>query len=97
MFMLFYADIRFFARPPFNSLVSDWFRGFSKKKHLNACDFAQEFLRSGMLYRPGKSLKRRSKSSSLYSKKNFLLFFVSDIISGGLLSHLGPLCLAANH
>jgi len=38
-----------------------------------------------MLYRPGKSLKRRGKSSSLHSKKNFLLggcgFFVSDIIS----------------
>jgi len=35
--------------------------------------------------------------------KKFLLegygFFVSDIISGGLLGHLGPLCLAlgANH
>jgi len=51
-----------------------------------------------MLYRPGKSLKRRSKSSSLHSKKKFLLgecgFFVSDVISGGLLEHLGPLCLA---
>jgi len=51
-----------------------------------------------MLYRPGKSLKRRGKSSSLHSKKNFLLggcgFFVSDVISGGLLGHLGPLCLA---
>jgi len=23
-------------------------------------------------------------------------FFVSDVISGGLLGHLGPLCLAAN-
>jgi len=51
-----------------------------------------------MLYRPGKSLKRRSKSSSLHSNKNFLLgeykFFVSDVISGGFLGHLGPLCLA---
>jgi len=53
--------------------------------------------------RPGKSLKRRSKSFSLHSNKNFLLggcgFFVSDVISGGLLGHLGPLCLAlgANH
>ena len=41
-----------------------------------------------MLYRPGKSLKRRGKSSSLHSKKNFLLggfgFFVSDVISEGL-------------
>jgi len=51
-----------------------------------------------MLYRPGKSLKRFGKSSGLHSKKNFLLggdgFFVSDVISGGLLGHLGPLCLA---
>jgi len=51
-----------------------------------------------MLYRPSKSLKRRGKSSSLHSKKIFLLqvcgFFVSDVISGGLLGHLGPLCLA---
>jgi len=71
---------------------------FGKKKHLNARGFAQEFLRFGMLYRPGKSLKRRGKSSSLHSKKNFLLgvcgFFVSDVISGGLLGHLGPLYLA---
>ena len=49
------------------------------------------------------SLKTRGKSSSLHSKKYFLLggcgFFVSDVISGGLLGHLGPLCLAlgANH
>jgi len=32
------------------------------------------------------------------TQKNFLLggygFFVSDVISGGLLGHLGPLCLA---
>jgi len=51
-----------------------------------------------MLYRPGKSLKRRGKSSSLLLKKIFLLgeygFFVSGVISGGLLGHLGPLCLA---
>jgi len=37
------------------------------------------------------------------SRKKILLgacgFFVSDVISGGLLDHLGPLCLAlgANH
>jgi len=68
------------------------------KKHLNARGFAREFLWSGMLYRPGKSLKRRGKSSRLHSKKNFLLggcgFFMSDVISRGLLGHLGPLCLA---
>jgi len=48
------------------------FRDFQKKKHWNSCGFAWEFLRSGMLYRPGKCLKRRSKSFSLHSKKNFL-------------------------
>jgi len=86
-----------------NTLASARIWGFSEKKHLNARGFAWEFLRSGMLYRPSKSLKRRSKSSSLHSKKIFLLgdcgFFVSDVISGGFLGHLGPLCLAlgANH
>jgi len=81
-----------------NSLASGCFRGFSEKKCLNACGFAREFIWSGMLYRPGKSLKRRGKSSSLHLKKIFLLgecgFFVSDVITGGLLGHLGPLCLA---
>jgi len=50
-----------------------WFRQFSQKKRLNACGFAREFLQSGMLYRPSNSLKRRGKSSSLHSKKNFYL------------------------
>ena len=49
------------------------FGDFRKKKRLNACGFAQEFLQSGMLYRPSKSLKRRNKSSSLHSKKIFWL------------------------
>jgi len=79
------------------------FGDFRKKKRLNAHGFAWEFLRSGMLYRPSRSLKRHGKSSSLHSKKNFLLggcgYFGSDVISAGLLGHLGPLCLAlgANH
>jgi len=72
--------------------------GIFEKKRLNARGFAWEFIRSGMLYRPDKSLKRLGKSSSLHSKKIFLLggcgFFVSDVISGGLLGHLGPLGLA---
>jgi len=34
--------------------------GFSEQKRLNARGFPQEFLRSSMLYRPGKSLKRRA-------------------------------------
>ena len=40
-----------------NTLASVRIRGFSKKKRLNVRGFAREFLRSGMLYRPGKSLK----------------------------------------
>ena len=56
-----------------NSLASGRFQGLSEKKRLNARGFAREFLWSGMLYRPGKSLKGRSKSSSLHSKKIFLL------------------------
>ena len=81
-----------------NSLASTSIWGFSEKKRLNACGFAQEFLRSGMLYRSGKSLQRCGKSSSPHLKKNFFAWvcgiFVNDIISAGLLGHLGPLCLA---
>jgi len=73
------------------------FGDFREKKRQNARGFALEFLRYGMLYRSGKSLKRCGKSSSLHSKKNFLLggcgLFVSDIINGGLLRHLRPMCL----
>jgi len=80
---------------PGQSLLTLWrpagFGDFRKKKRLNARGFAREFLRSGMLFRPGKSLKRCSKSSSLHSKKKFLLggcgFFVSGVISGRLLGH----------
>ena len=56
-----------------NSLASARIQGFLQKKRLNARGFAREFLQSGMLYRPGKRLKKRSKSSSLHSKKIFLL------------------------
>ena len=81
-----------------NTLASGCFRGFSKKKHLNARGFVQEYLRSCTGYELGQSVQRRGKSSSLHSEKFFLLrecgFFVSDVISGGLLGHLGPLCLA---
>jgi len=48
----------------FNTLVSGCFWGFSRKKHLNACGFAREFLRSGQCYKPGERLKRCGKSSS---------------------------------
>jgi len=35
----------------FNTLASGRFRGFLRKKHLNACGFAREFLWSGQHYR----------------------------------------------
>jgi len=56
-----------------NSLASARIRGFSGKKRLNTHGFAWEYLRSGMLYWPSKSLRRHGKSSSLHSKKYFLL------------------------
>jgi len=58
-----------------NACLTLWrttgFGDFRKKERLNACGFAWEFLQSGMLYKPGKSLKRRGKSSSLHSKNFF--------------------------
>jgi len=71
--------------------------GIFRKKRLNARGFVREVLLSGMLYRPGKSLKRRGKSSSsLPTKKIFCLGGVGFLFvtSRGLLGHLGPLCLA---
>jgi len=76
--------------------------GIFGKKSLNALGFAREYLRSFTGYGPGRSVKRLGKSSSLHSKKNVLLggcgCFVSDVISGGLLGHIRPLCpvLGAN-
>jgi len=55
----------------FNTLVSGQKRGSSKKKHRNVRGFAQELLRSCLGYRPGRSVKRRSKFSSLHLKKKF--------------------------
>jgi len=60
--------------------------------------FAWEFIRSSKRYRPDQKLERLGKSCSLHSKNVFWLgvadFFVSDVISGGFLGHLGPLHLA---
>jgi len=33
MFMLFFADVSIFARPPFNTFKAAWFRQFSQKKN----------------------------------------------------------------
>jgi len=42
-------------------------------------------------------VSRDAASLAACTRKNFLVegcgFFVSDVISGGLLGHLGPLCL----
>jgi len=68
-----------------------------KKNSWIARGFAREFLWSGKRYRPGQKLERLGKSCSLYSKTIFgwgCGFFVSDIISGGRLGHLGQLHLA---
>jgi len=56
-----------------NTLAPGWIRGFSEKKRLKACGFAREYLHSCTGYGPGRSVKRRSKSSSPHSKKIFLL------------------------
>ena len=74
------------------------FWDFRKKKHIKSLVFAQEYLRSCWAYGPGRSVKKRSKSSNLHSKKKILPrrvgFFMSDVTSGGLLGHFGPICLA---
>jgi len=84
----------------FNTLVSGCFWGFSKEECLNPRGFAREYLCSCTGYRPGRSVKTRQV---LYiALENIFLvrecgFFVSDVISGGLLGHLGPLFLGPNH
>jgi len=54
-------------------LASGCFQGFLEKKHLNARGFAWEYLSSCSGYGPGWRVKRHGKSSSVHSKKNFLL------------------------
>jgi len=76
----------------FNSLASGCFQGFSEKKRLNARGFAREYLRSCSGYGPGRSVKRHGKSSSLHSKKNFLLG-VHDITNS---SHFAPLNICSH-
>jgi len=67
------ANIRWVYLLGFNTLASGCFWGFSKKKRLNARGFAREYLHSCSGYGPGRSVKRRGKSSSLHSKKIFCL------------------------
>jgi len=63
------------AKCPFNTLASGRKRDIWKK-HWNACRFAQELLRSCTGYGPGRSVKRRIKSSSLHSKKKLFAWGV---------------------
>ena len=56
-----------------NTLASGCFRGLSEKKRLVARGFERECFRSCSGHGPGWSVKRCSKSSSLHSKKFFLL------------------------
>jgi len=80
-----------------SSLVTGCFRGFSEKKRLNARSFAREFLRSGCSTDPVK-VSKDAASLLACTRKKILLgecgFFVSDVKSGGLLGHFGPLRLA---
>jgi len=80
-----------------NTLTSRLIQVVCKKNSWITRGFAREYLYSCTGYRPDRNVKRRGKSCSLHSKIFFPLgcrFFVSDVISGGLLGHLGPLCLA---
>jgi len=80
-----------------NTLASAKIQGFSEKKTPKHTWLCAGIALVQYALQTRQSLKRRGKSSSLHSKKNFLLgvcrFFVSDIVSGGLFGHLGPLCL----
>jgi len=66
--------------------LSQWFLtlwrpaafGDFRKKRLNARGFAREYLRSWSGYGPGQSVKRRSKSSGLHSKKVFYAWGLRD-------------------
>jgi len=54
-----------------NTFAPGRFWEFLRKKRGNARGFAREFMWSGICYWPGQSLKWRSKSCSLHSKKLF--------------------------
>jgi len=86
-----------------NTLASGCFRGFSEKKlpkRMWLCAGISPLLFG--LWTWSKGQKTRQVFWSALEKKFFaweMRVFVSDVISGGLLGHLGPLCLAlgANH
>ena len=57
--------------PHINTLRAGLIQAFRNNSWF-ARGFAREFLHSCMLYRPGRSIKKRDQSSRLDSKKNFL-------------------------
>jgi len=70
--------------------------GICKKKNTETHDVALRgnFSGSVSITDPVKGLKDMASLLVLHSKKNFCLGnaeFLSDVISGGLLGHLGPL------
>jgi len=69
---------------------------FAKKQQFSVA-LPMPWILGRLRYRAVQRLKRIGQSS-IALKKNFFAwgcrFFVSDVISGGLLGHLGPLCLA---
>jgi len=95
---LYYFMLEFPYHAFINTLASGCFQGFLEKKRLNARGFAREYLHSCSGYEPGRSIKRCGKSSSLHSKKNFIVggcgFVMSDVTSGGLFGHVVQLHLA---
>jgi len=80
-----------------NTFASGRNREFLYQNNRIARGFAQEFFWSGKQYRPGQRLKYAA-NLLVCTRKNFLLggcrFCLSDVKSGGLLGHLGPLYLA---
>jgi len=81
----------------FNTLASGWFWQFLQKKQ----QFRLPYQRPSSSAHCARELFNGSNGSASLvdcTQKTFLpegcVFFVSDVISGGLFGHLGPLCLA---
>ena len=74
------TDKWYFVKSWFWTNVTLWepggFGDFRKKNRLNARGVAREFLYSCILYRPGKSIKKRGQSGTLHSKKKIFAWGV---------------------
>jgi len=80
-----------------NTLAPGWIRGFSEKNaktHVALCGNISAPIQVTDVVEASKD----AASLVVCTWKKFLLggcgLFVSDVTSGGLLGHLGPLCLA---